>query len=363
MEPSVSTTTRRRNLVLVGCALCILAACGPAATTPAESPSIVTTATPTLTHIDIPPIAARTASIDIMDIDQQTHLLYVADRTDSGVDVFDVSKPTAKYLRTIDMGTGPNGLSIAKNVNKLFVGNNNSTVAVVDIDPRSSSVNKVIARLNTGGNKRADEMDYDPKEKKVYVANSDDGFVTVIDAVGNSIVKKIDKLGSGLEQPRYNPADGMMYLTGSDANVIFQFDPLKDELMNRFDVTVPCDPHGLAINPTTNQGLLGCSNRKKQQAVAWDFKTARVIATFDQAGAGDMVLYDAKAGRFLFAASNFSAGAAMAIFSAAPISFLTKVPTAVGSHSVAFEEITQRVYTQDQREGQAGLFSFPLPRG
>ena len=47
------------------------------------------------------------------------------------------------------------GVIVAKNVNKVFVGNNDSSVAVVDIDPASPRVNTVLARLNTGGKARA----------------------------------------------------------------------------------------------------------------------------------------------------------------------------------------------------------------
>jgi hypothetical protein len=53
-----------------------------------------------------------------MEIDQAAHLLYVTDRTDNGLDIFDVSTPCAKYVKTIDLGTGSNGVVVAKNVNR-----------------------------------------------------------------------------------------------------------------------------------------------------------------------------------------------------------------------------------------------------
>lgn len=43
----------------------------------------------------IPPIQGNTASIDILEIDQDAHLLYVTDRTDGGINVFDVAMPAA----------------------------------------------------------------------------------------------------------------------------------------------------------------------------------------------------------------------------------------------------------------------------
>jgi DNA-binding beta-propeller fold protein YncE len=206
-----------------------------------------------------------------------------------------------------------------------------------------------------------DLIDYDSKDNKVYAANADDGFITAIDAVKNEVVKKIGGLGGGLEQPRYNPGDGMVYLAGARDNVLYQIDPIKDELIQTFDVGVACAPHGLAINPGTNQALLGCGNREQQHTVVWDLKAGKVLATFDHVGAGDLVTYDAKAGKFLFAAENFYRGGQLAIFSGSPIQFLTNVPTAVGSRSVAFDETNKVVYTGDQLPGEAGLLSFPLP--
>ena len=312
-----------------------------------------------ISRITIPPIAGKTASIDIIEIDQASHLMYVTDRTDNGLDVFDVASTCAKYVKTIDVGSGPNGVVVAKNVNKLFAALNDSTVAIIDITP---GADKVVAKLSTGGKKRADEMDYDPKDKKVYVANSDDGIVTVIDATTNAIVKKFDNVGDALEQPRYNSADGMMYMTSSGQNAIFQFDPTKDVLVKKFDVGTKCDPNGLAIDPTTDQAFLGCSSKSANAAVLWDVKTGKVLQTFDQAGAGDAVFYSPKADRFFFAASNFNRGAVMAIFAANPVKFIGNVATATGSHGVAYDETNGIIYTQDQNPNEGALFSFPAPR-
>jgi DNA-binding beta-propeller fold protein YncE len=315
-----------------------------------------------LSKVAIPPIAGKTASIDILDIDQQTHLLYVTDRTDNGIDIFDVSTPIAKYVKTVDVGSGPNGVVVAKNVNKVFAALNDSNVAIIDIASGSATLDTVVAKVSTGGKKRADELDYDPKDKKIYVANSDDGIVTVIDATTNKILKKFEGIGDALEQPRYDSADGMMYMTSSDQNAVFQFDPTKDVLVKKFDVGTKCNPNGIAINPTTNQALLGCSSRSANVSVVWDLTNGKVISTFDQAGAGDAVVYSAAVDRFIFAASNFNRGAAMAIFAGNPVKFLTNVETAVGSHGVAFDETNKIVYTQDQLPNEGALFSFQLPQ-
>src|SRR6059036_1359874 len=312
-----------------------------------------------INRIPIPPIAGKTASIDIMEIDQAAHLLYVTDRTDNGLDIFDVSTPCAKYVKTIDLGSGPNGVVVAKNVNKLFVTLNDSNVAIIDATPGSE---KVLAKVSTGGKKRADEIDYDAKDKKIYAANSDDGIVTVIDATTNAVLKKFENLGDALEQPRYDTADGMMYLTSSDQNAIFQFDPTKDVMVKKFDVGAKCNPNGIAINPTTNQALLGCSSRSANTLVLWDIAGGKVLSTFEQACAGDAAIYSAAVDRFVVAASNFNRGAVAAFFTGSPVKFLTNVETAVGSHGIALDETNKIVYTQDQLPNEGALFSFPLPK-
>ena len=196
----------------------------------------------------------------------------------------------------------------------------------------------------------------------MYVANSDDGIVTVIDASTNAIVKKFENVGDALEQPRYDSADGMMYMTSSDQNAVFQFDPTKDVMVKKFDVGMKCNPNGIAINPTTQQALLGCSSRSANVAVLWDLKAGKALQSFEQAGAGDAVFYSPKADRFFFAASNFNRGAVMAIFAGNPVKFVTNVATAVGSHGVAYDETNGIVYTQDQNPNEGALFFFAAPR-
>jgi len=314
-----------------------------------------------LPNVAIPPAQGKTLSADIIEVDQAAHLMYVADRVTRGVDVFDISTASAKYLLTIPAGTGTNGVSVAKNVNKLFIATNTSDVLIVDINPASPKRNTVIAKLNTGGKKRTDEMDYDPQDMKLYVANSDDGIIASIDAVTNTIIKKWTDQGEGLEQPRYNPSDGQMYMTSSDQNVVFEFDPRKDVLVKKWDVGAACNPNGLAINPKTNQALLGCSNKKTPMTVLWDLKTKKVVTTFTQAGAGDMTVYNAKDNLFFFAASNFPRGAVLAVFTGGPnVRFIGGAPTAVGSHAVGYDQTNRVVYTLDQRPNSAGLMAFWL---
>ena len=314
-----------------------------------------------LPGVAIPPIQGKTGSFDIMEVDQSAHLLYVADRTTQGVDVFDISTPAARYVETIAAGTGTNGVSVAKNVAKVFATTNDSRVIVIDANPASPTHHKIVTSLSTGGKKRADELDYDPRDRKVYAANSDDGIVVAIDAVRNRIVKRWDNVGEGLEQPRYNAGNGMMYMTSSDQNAVFQFDPMHDVLVKKFEVGAACNPNGLAINPRTHQALLGCSNRKAPITALWDLNAGKVIQTFSQVGAGDMTVYSAKTDLFFFAASNYPPGPVIAVFTGSNVRWLANIPSVTGAHALAFDETHNVLYAINQTPNQAGLIAFWLP--
>src|SRR5665213_897651 len=155
----------------------------------------------------MPDSAVGVKFTDTLDIDQDAHRLYMGDNWSGGVDIFDISTTEPVLLQTVRMWGSVFGVCVAKDVKKVFAGLSGSMVAVVDIDHASARPNAVIARIDTGGRGSADLLDYDPLHRKVYVANRNDGFLTAIDAVTNEVAKRIDGLGAGLEQPRYNPAD------------------------------------------------------------------------------------------------------------------------------------------------------------
>jgi len=320
-----------------------------------------------VTHVEIPiPAGAPPYGSNIIDIDQAAHRLYAGDRALGGIDIFDISGPIARYITTVPTSAGANGVSVGASVHRVYAGLDDSEVAIIDTDPSSKTYNSLLASPNTGGTARADEMDFDPVEMKLYVANASDGFVSVIDGHTDQIIKQIGNLGPALEQPRYNPADGMMYLVGNGLDVIYKFDPRADVLVDTYDIVDPCAPNGLAINPNTNQALLGCSGGAAYpHAAVWDFASERVVQVLQDAGRGNTSIYDPTVDHFFFSARNNDDPnqPATAIYSGgAPVRFLGEVPAGkFGGASVAFDETNRIVYVHDIRPGLVGLSSFPLP--
>ena len=324
-----------------------------------DEPALQPVTTVSLTRITIPPIAGKSAQFDIMAIDQEHHQLFAADALDQGVDIVDISTTPAHYAGTVHLGSIPNGLAYAPDLHRLYTGNADSSVSVIDVNPSSPTGYAVLATIGTHGAGPTDLVSYDAHDHKIYATNPDDGYVSAIDATTNVVVGQIANLGT-TEQPAYNAADGMEYVPSADSNAILKIDPKKDVLVGKSPIPVICVPHGLAIDPATDQGLIGCGDKDNLVAVAWDFRTASMLKSFDFAGGGDQVVFDAKAGHFYFAAQGY-APPELAIFNASPITFLTAVPTSHHSLSLAYDEAHHQVYTIDGRHLEASLWSFPDP--
>ena len=337
-------TGMEKGLVCVFAAgLLLIAACGKSV------PAVQITSSP------LPAAAAKEGNFDVVEADQAAHRLYLADR-DRGVDVFDISGAPAKFIKTIAMPAIPNGLALAPDLARLFVGTASGKVVVVDTKTQSATVDTIIGEWQTGG-KSADLLDYAAAPRPVlFASNGVDGTIARIDAITGEVKVHI-KVGYALEQPRFNSSDGMLYVTSPDAGALFRIDPntgkTKDKIM-----LAGCLPTGLAINPRSNQALIACTN----SVMSRDLRTGR-SETFDQVAGGDVVSYSVKTDRFLVASPQKTKESAIAIFGGNPIAYMTSVVTDAHGKSAAYDETNDVVYTPDIRPNKAGLSGFRIPAG
>jgi hypothetical protein len=302
-----------------------------------------------VTSTRVPTIAGQNASFDNVEIDQAAHRLYVADRTNRGVDVFDISRPTARYLQTIAMGSNPNGLAIAPELNRLFVGTASGFVTVVD-----TSTGAIVAQVSTGGT-GADLLDYGAERRRLYVSNAADGKITSIDPATNQVKAHFVVGPYELEQPRFNPANGLVYVTSPTADTLFAIDP-NDGLVKRSILLGGCQPTGLAINSRTNKALIVC----KTFVMSFDLSTDKT-ERFAQVLGGDIVNYDAKVDQFFVGSPHITKPSVIGIFGGNPIAYYSSVVTDAHGNSAAYDETNNIVYTPDTRPDRAGVASFTLP--
>ncbi|HEV7662426.1 MAG TPA: hypothetical protein VGQ62_02730 [Chloroflexota bacterium] len=315
---------------------------------------------------DAPPIAADTVYApltfttshapvtgDLIDIDQARHLLYVGHGATDTIEVYDVQSDTPLWKTSFHVPGGAAGILIATDIQKIFAGTPNGMV-IVDADPTSSSYGVTLNTiyLGKGG---TDELDYDPVDKKVYVTDVGDKTVASVNAVTNQLIKTFTFDESQIEQPRYNPADGMMYDAFRVTNKLAKFDPRTDTVVSVTDIGVPCTPSGVAIKPTTNLALLGCRAVPGPGIVFWNLTTNTLDHTVPNVTGVDGAIYNAKADRFFAAASRWHRGPVMAMFDGSG-KFIANVPTTIQSHQVGYDQTNRVVYALG-----GGLVSFTLP--
>ncbi len=171
----------------------------------------------TMSGPDIPPHVA-TWAFDISWVDQATQRYYLADGSLARVDIFDAR--TNSYIGAIGGFTGfhgsretqgPAGL-LTDDLYQLWVGDGDSSVKVIDLFSHA-----IVARISTGGTKRADELAYDPQEQLLLVTNGSDSppFASFISVSGRKLVGKIvfGEAIQGLEAPAWDAVTHTFYVS------------------------------------------------------------------------------------------------------------------------------------------------------
>jgi hypothetical protein len=252
--------------------------------------------------IPIPPAPTNTTggmyAYDISFVDQTNQTYYLGDRSNAAVDVVNAASGT--YIKRIvahpafagvvlnSNGTANNNLSgpngVATGGNCLFAGDGPSRVVSFLLPGGTQQ-----SDINTGGSFRADEMAFDPKDRILVVANNADTppFASLISVGPNCSLKIIAKTKfpfatNGAEQPVWDPATQLFYqtipqVTNNPRNGQVLGITTSGNIVRQFPVTY-CQPAGLALNPSKDELLLGCSTVFNTQGKPWD-ATKNVTAT------------------------------------------------------------------------------------
>src|SRR5580704_4963549 len=207
-------------------------------------------------------------------VDIKSQLLFVSSRSSKAVAILDaltdrkVGETPAVFAGVgVDTAhSGPDGNVVAGRY--LFAGDYPSLVRVFDLSVSRSSPPEVAA-INTGGPFRADEMDYDPIDQVVVVANGDStpAFVSFISARTLKILKQVtfdgtngtpDTSQGGIGSVLYNARTHRFFISipevGSDlaAGAVAVMDPVTAKVTQVFSGLNNCMPSGMLQGPGAN---------------------------------------------------------------------------------------------------------------
>ena len=218
-------------------------------------------------------------------------------------------------------------------------------MAVIEADPTSARVDTLLTKVQTTAKINVDLLEYDPVDRLVIAASGDDGLLTEIDAIRDVPIGHLS-LPVGLEQPRYNHPDRLVYLTNLKKNEVYAIDPRSEKLVHTWPVGVPCGATGLAIDASGSQAVIGCTDPKVAYSLAWSIHDGRVSQTLTELADVDQAIYDPTARRF-FLAGAYSGKSAVGV------EIPNADPEIVMAHAI--------LYTPGRHPGYVGLLSFTVP--
>ena len=320
-----------------------------------------------LRPVEVPGNALDNFDIGVVDSDAGRY--YLADRSNSAVDIFDtragrfVSRVTGfTGVRNGPNGrpagnvSGPNGVVFDPTKKQLWVGDGDSTVKVIDI---ASTPAKIIATISTGGQRRADELTVDPRDGLVLAGNNADrpSFVTLISTgADHRVAAKIEMPDAtdGIDQTTWMPETGLFYSSvpvwKDDMNHggLAVIDPKSMKLLRLIPIDA-CMPAGNAHGPGTLI-LVGCSAGAPRSGgmapvtIVVDAKTETIVARIPGIGGADEVWYDSGKSRYYTASRDQPGGPVLGVIDAKTNTLADSVPTGTNAHSVAADAKTGSVW-------------------
>ena len=318
-------------------------------------------------------------AFDIGFVDQKTQRLYLADRSNKAVDIFDANTNTfigrvegfvgqkTKNGKADNAHSGPDGVIVVGD--EVWAGDGDSTIKVIDLKTM-----KIVDTISTGGKGRANEMTYDAKDEILIIGNQNEDvpFATMISTKpGHKIIGKVEMptATDGNEQPGYNPADGLVYQSVPEIDkqaskgAVAVMDPRTAKLVKMLEVD-NCMPAGIAFGPNDNM-VLGCgANGDKIPAilVIMSTKTGKVVASIPDIGGADMVDYNKRNNQYYVAARNLKGGPVLGVIDAATNKLVQKIPLPGGNpHSVASNETNGHVFVPVGSSGGDGTVHVYAP--
>lgn len=259
--------------------------------------------------------------------------------------------------------SGPNGALEIHSQRQVWAGDGpgnamNSSVKVIDL---TAIPPQIIDTIYTGGERRSDEMAYDPSDHILAVVNNADEppFVTLISTrpprqVLHQFIFDADlgapfgvsAFSNGVEQPVWDPHTQLFYVSVPELNhdsslgAVAVLNPRTQQMVDLFRVS-DCSPAGLTLGPRQHL-LLGCSDPSR--TVVMDAGNGHIVREILEIGGSDEVWFNRGDNKYYLAARDNPGGPVLGVIDASSNRFVTSVVTAFNAHSVAVNQHNNHVF-------------------
>jgi YVTN family beta-propeller protein len=244
------------------------------------------------------------------------------------------SVPGSGVLSSITVGLGMAGLSSGQ-----------GALAV-----RDTRTLKELARLSAGV--FPDGIAYDARERRIFVSDELGSAVTVIDAVTDKVIARIDTHGE-VGNVRYDPPSGDVFVPVQSHNELVRISPTKATVIARYGLAGCEHPHGLILAPRGGIGYVACD--ENDQLVTVELSSGRALNKQPVAHDPDVLAIDPEANRLYVAGESGNLSTYNISAPGRPAS-LGDVFVATGAHTVAVDPVSHRLYfALANLNGQAAL--------
>jgi hypothetical protein len=313
-------------------------------------------------------------------VDTRSQLLFVSSRSSSAVAIIDartdreVGETPAVFAGVgIDSPhSGPDGNVVAGRY--LFAGDYPSTVRVFDLGASITSPPEV-AEVQTGGEFRADEMDYDPIDQVVMVSNGDSlpAFVSLISSTTFKLLKQVvfdgtngtpDTSQGGIGSVLYDARTRKFLVSipevGSDltAGAVTEMDPSTGQVTHVFTGLNNCMPSGMAQGPGENVLVTCDPGFPAPDPVAFaprtyviNGRTGAILANLTQVGGVDYGAYNPTDHHYYLGARDYftsptatSASPVLGVIDADTNQWIENYPTGTDAHSVSVNPFNNQIF-------------------
>jgi len=244
--------------------------------------------------IPIPGWTTASAGVDLTSFNPVTSILYYADRVTHAVLAIDTKTNSVLGWVPVPNCTGscPSGVLVVPDLQLLVATDRGTKTYIYDL--KLPGIAPVAISTPTA----IDELDYDPIHQRIYLGNTTAPFfLTGIDLTGPKAytVTASIPLPGAPEQPRFNPVDGLVYLTvptaGGTSLGVLVIDPDAGsagtgDIVATYTIA-NCSGNGNWIDPVTNTMLVGCNNVAGEASIS--LKDGTVLARYTAVNRDDVV--------------------------------------------------------------------------
>ena len=230
------------------------------------------------------PLRGKAGRLDHLALDREGQRLFIANLSNDSLDVVDLK--AGKLLKQLPGQGKIQGVAFVPGLNRVFVGNGEDGVC-------NAFDGKDYALLESFKLPDADNVRYDPKSARIYVAHAEHSLAVI--APETLKIEATIKLPGPPEAFQLDPTQSRIFLNCTSPSQVVVIDAKKREVTASYALQRAKGNYPLALDAEHQRVFVGCRN--PPVVLVLDAKTGKEAARIDIPGDIDDLFHDSKRNR------------------------------------------------------------------